>query len=96
MTDPTQLAPEAPHKDPFVITVTLDGYLALEARVAELEARTPAGELLDAELEAPAPDLAGRLDRHRAELDELKRRYNQLVEFLELPTAAASTPGGFL
>jgi hypothetical protein len=94
-------APTTPAgRDPFVIVPTIDGYAALDARVADLEARVPAdGPLGTLATTSTTPDPNGaRLDRHRQELDELKLRYNQLVQYLEhqLPAAAAPTPGGFL
>lgn len=96
MPDPT---PAPAGRDPFVIVPTIDGYAALDARVAELESRVPADAPLGTLAAAAAtPDPNGaRLDRHRQELDELKRRYNELVQYLDhqLP-AAAPTPGGFL
>lgn len=84
---PAEDEPEAPASG-FHIVVGVDEFLQLEERVALLEARIPAGADDD-----PDEDVtAGRLNRHRGEIEELKRRYNRLVDYLAAILPAPGKP----
>lgn len=77
-------------RTPYAIVPTAELFHELEDRVVTLEHR--AGDE-DTEPVGPA-DVAARLDRHRVELDELKSRYNGLVELLRpyFPTVPTTSP----
>lgn len=82
--------PEVPG-EPFVIVLTLDGWKALNARLGELEqqllrAAEPIG--------APAPTITqgARLDRHRQEIDALKRWCNEMSAYLTMILPANLPP----
>lgn len=68
-------------KQTFVIVPTLDGYIELADRVSHLEANVPADGPAD-DGGADLGDVHDRLDRHRAEIEEIKRRYNALIRYL--------------
>lgn len=97
MTDPTPAA--EPAKSLFEMVPTSEAYMQLAAQVADiiedvehLQASTPA--IPDDET---TPDdstdtsvLSARLDRHRTEIEEIKKRYNALIRYLgstDLPAA---------
>lgn len=100
--------PEAGPAERFVIVPALPAWRELEERVRVAEQRVAALERRPAAtVPVEAPDVAQlleRLDRHRQELDEVKRRYNDLAEFLDLyynrstpsPAQPAAPPEGIL
>lgn len=61
-------------RGPLAIVVTLEGWLELERRVQALEA--------GAEATVPAR-IVKRLDRHRSDIEGIKGRWNDLVDYLE-------------
>jgi hypothetical protein len=79
----TTSLPTQDGKPTFGIVPTLDGYLELAARVEHLEANVPATGDDDSLNDDDAAQLHERLDRHRAELEEIKRRYNALIRYLD-------------
>lgn len=85
--------PPPTQRIPYMIVPTAELFHELEERVQTIELRL--GDEAD-EPVGPA-DVAARLDRHREELDELKRRYNALVELLRpyfpsVPTTTSESP----
>lgn len=88
-------------KPTFTIVPTLDGYVDLAQRVEHLEANVPA-TVPDTDVpdSGEIDQLHDRLDRHRGEIDEIKRRYNSLVRWLntnvtntgDVPTSTSTEP----
>lgn len=82
MSDAITPDPPAAEEDPLAIVPTLAGFLALSRRVEVLEsqgaATVPPGDVL-----APPEAVQRRLNRHREDIDEIKKRYNKLVRYLE-------------
>lgn len=82
----------------FVMAPTSDAYMQLASQVgdlaedvAELQAHTPAsgGDDASAVSEDELDAIHSRIDRHRAEIEEIKKRYNQLVRYLDASLAPA-------
>lgn len=71
MTDDTP----SPDETPTPAARALDWIVDVEERLLALEARTPADDV-DADPEAQ------RLDRHRAELEAIKRTINRLIDYV--------------
>lgn len=95
MTDaPTTGSKTDDGKNTFVIVPTIDGYIELADRVSHLEANMPA----TGDVDDDAPDdtdlgqVHDRLDRHRDEIEEIKRRYNALIRYLGSTDLAAAPP----
>lgn len=98
MTDPAEAVEAAgqPVGPPFTITVTLDGWKALERRVRDVEQRAAAP------IDTPPPSIvaefvadqgaADRLDRHRTELEALKRWCNDVNLYLRQILPATIPP----
>lgn len=97
MTDQTATATDKPL---FVMAPTSDAYMQLVSQVsdlagdvAELQAHTPATGGSDDDVPAVSEDeldaIHSRIDRHRAEIEEIKKRYNQLVRYLDASLAPA-------
>jgi hypothetical protein len=82
-------------KPGFHIVVSLDEFITLADRVAHLEANQPASGASEGEVsEDDLEQVHARLTRHRDELEEIKRRYNALIRYLDatmLTPAQAAT-----
>lgn len=80
----------------FVIVPTLPAWQELLARVRELEQRGIPPQPAPASTVGDAAGLARRLDRHRQELEDLKRWANDLIRLLEpyFPGAVPAVPKG--
>lgn len=90
LTDETTPAPdEGPE---YVVTPTLRAFGELVSRVEDLEADTAAHAGEDDEDDAEDAATAGRLDRHRAEIEAIKRTLNALIEYIVVPGSPAPTP----
>jgi hypothetical protein len=93
VTDSTTDATTDDGKATFEVVPTLAGYLELAERVNHLEANQPATGSSD-DVVAPVSEdeldaIHSRIDRHRAEIEEIKKRYNQLVRYLDASLAPA-------
>lgn len=90
MTDAATIEPDDAGER-FHIVPDAELYLRIERRVGDLERIGAAGSPID-ELRGDLAAMRDRLDRHREELELIKIRFGQLVDYVQQTVPAAPAP----